>query len=230
MFFQSSEFRPECGTPVSWQAKRTMQKKSQKRKKKDEDTELIEAINSGQHNLYYDLVKRYERKLYNFGLRACWDPQDAEDLVQETFLNVFKYLKDFRYETKFKNWLYKIASSVCIKKKRKSKFAPDRELSLDEFLPPDEAHVATALPDWAHAPLKKLLNNELSETLKKATLSLPEKYRVVILLRDMEGFNTEETAQILNVTPSNVKVRLHRARLFLKEKLKEYYDDDTSHP
>jgi len=207
-----------------------MPKKSKQRKRQDEDAELIEAINSGQHNLYYDLVKRYERKLYNFGLRVCGDAQDAEDLVQETFLNVFKYLKGFRYETKFKNWLYKIASSVCIKKRRKSKFAPDRELSLDEFLPTDQAHAATELPDWAGAPLEKLLNNELSETLKKATLSLPEKYRVVILLRDMEGFSTEETAQILNITPANVKVRLHRGRLFLREKLKEYYGDATSHP
>lgn len=207
-----------------------MPKKSKQRIKQDEDAELIEAINSGQHNLYYDLVKRYERKLYNFGLRVCWDARDAEDLVQETFLNVFKYLKGFRYETKFKNWLYRIASSVCIKKRRKSKFAPDRELSLDEFLPSDEAHVVTQFPDWTTAPLEKLLNNELSETLRKATLSLPEKYRVVILLRDMEGFTTEETAQIVNVTPANVKVRLHRARLFLREKLKEYYEDDTSHP
>ena len=93
------------------------------KKKRDEDSELVEAINSGQHTLFYDLVKRYEQRLYNFGFKICQDVQDAEDMVQETFLNVFKYLKDFRYETKFKNWLYKIASSVCIKKRRKSKFA-----------------------------------------------------------------------------------------------------------
>lgn len=206
-----------------------MPQKSKRRKKQDEDVELIEAINAGHHNLYYDLVKRYERKLYNFGLKVCWNAQDAEDLVQETFLNVFKYLKSFRYETKFKNWLYRIASSVCIKKRRKSKFAPDRELSLEEFLPSDEAHAAAELPDWAIAPLEKVLNDELSETLKSAIRSLPEKYRVVILLRDMEGFSTEETAQIMNLSPANVKVRLHRARLFLREKLKAYYDEHASY-
>jgi RNA polymerase sigma-70 factor (ECF subfamily) len=168
-----------------------MSRTSKRRKKPDEDAELIEAINAGDHHLYCDLVKRYERKLYNFGLRICWNPQDAEDVVQETFLNVFRYLKDFRYETKFKNWLYRIASSVCIKKRRKSKFAPDRELSLDEFLPSDEAYAAAELPDWAAAPLDKVLNDELSETLKEAIRSLPEKYRVVILLRDMEGFSSE---------------------------------------
>ena len=73
-------------------------------KKKDEDFELIQAINAGQKKSFYDLVKRYELKLYNVGLRMCRDVTDSEDLVQETFINVFRYLKDFRYETKFKNW------------------------------------------------------------------------------------------------------------------------------
>ena len=204
-----------------------MPKTPEPRKVIDEDSALIEAINSGQQNLYYDLVKRYERKLYNFGLRVCWDVRDAEDLVQETFLNVFRYIKDFRYETKFKNWLYKIASSVCIKKKRKSKFTPERELSLDEFLPKEDPRVPTELPDWASAPVDRLLNQELSDTIKQAITSLPEKYRVVIALRDLEGFSTAETAQILNMTASNVKVRLHRARLFLREALKEYFDHDA---
>ncbi|RJQ65663.1 MAG: RNA polymerase sigma factor [Desulfobacteraceae bacterium] len=209
-----------------------MPEESNRTKKRDEDTRLIEAINSGrsgqsgQQQLFYDLVKRYERRLYNFGFKICGDVRDAEDLVQETFLNVFKYLGSFRYETKFKNWLYRIASNICIKKRRKSKFAPERELSLDDFLPSEGAEPPTELPEWANAPLEKLLNDELSETLKKAVLSLPETYRVVIMLRDFEEFSTEETAQILNVTPSNVKVRLHRARLFLREKLKEYYDQN----
>ena len=204
-----------------------MPKTPERRKITDEDAALIEAINSGQQNLYYDLVKRYERKLYNFGLRVCWDVRDAEDLVQETFLNVFRYIKYFRYETKFKNWLYKIASSVCIKKKRKSKFAPERELSLDEFLPKEDSRVPTELPDWASAPVDQLLNQEVSDTLKQAITSLPEKYRVVIALRDLEGFSTAETAQILNLTASNVKVRLHRGRLFLRETLKAYFDHDA---
>lgn len=204
-----------------------MPKTPEQRKVIDEDAALIEAINSGQQNLYYDLVKRYEKKLYNFGLRVCWDVRDAEDLVQETFLNVFRYIKNFRYETKFKNWLYKIASSVCIKKKRKSKFAPERELSLEEFLPKEDSQVPTELPGWASAPVDQLLNQEISETIKKAIMSLPEKYRVVIALRDLEGFSTAETAQILNMTASNVKVRLHRARLFLRETLKTYFDHDA---
>ena len=193
---------------------------------KDDDFDLIQAINSGQTEKFHDLVKRYEHKLYNFSLRMCRNPSDAEDMIQDTFLNVFKYLKNFRYETKFKNWLYKVAASTCIKKRRKSKFAPDKELSLDEFLPNDEAEKPDNIPEWAMLPLDKLLNDELSGVINKTIQALPEKYRVVIILRDIEGFSTAETAQILNLSPANVKVRLHRARLYLRDKLKGYFEND----
>jgi len=205
----------------------TQKQKNQNRKIiKDNDFDLIQAINSGQTEKFHDLVKRYEQKLYNFSLRMCRNPSDAEDMIQDTFLNVFKYLKNFRYETKFKNWLYKVAASTCIKKRRKSKFAPDKELSLDEFLPNDEAEKPEHVPEWALLPLDKLLNEELSSVINKTIISIPKKYRVVIVLRDIEGFSTAETAQILNLSPANVKVRLHRARLYLRDKLKGYFEND----
>lgn len=194
-------------------------------KVKDKDFDLIQAINSGQVEKFNDLVTRYEQKLYNFSLRMCRDHSDAEDMVQDTFLNVFRYLKDFRYESKFKNWLYKVAASTCIKKRRKSKFAPEKELSLDEFRPGDEVEAPQQVPEWALLPLDKLLNEELAGTIQQGILSLPKKYRMVIVLRDIEGFNTDETAQILNLSPANVKVRLHRARLFLRDKLKGYFEN-----
>ena len=193
---------------------------------KDKDFDLIQAINSGEVEKFQDLVKRYEAKLYNFSLRMCRDPSDAEDMIQDTFLNVFRYLKNFRYEAKFKNWLYKVAASTCFKKRRKSKFAPDKELSLEEFLPNDEAEKPDHVPQWALIPLDKLLNEELAGVINKTIVSLPKKYRLVIVLRDIEGFSTTETAQILNLSPSNVKVRLHRARLYLRDKLKGYFEND----
>ncbi|MFC1577961.1 RNA polymerase sigma factor [Thermodesulfobacteriota bacterium] len=205
----------------------TQKQKNQNRKIiKDNDFNLIQAINSGQTEKFHDLVKRYEQKLYNFSLRMCRNPSDAEDMIQDTFLNVFKYLKNFRYETKFKNWLYKVAASTCIKKRRKSKFAPDKELSLDEFLPNDEAEKPDHVPEWALLPLDKLLNEELASVINRTIISIPKKYRVVVVLRDIEGFSTAETAQILNLSPSNVKVRLHRARLYLRDKLKGYFEND----
>ena len=204
----------------------TVPRRANRKKIKDKDFELIQAINSGQFDRFPDIVKRYEQKLYNFSLRMCRDAADAEDAVQETFLNVFRYLKNFRYETKFKNWLYRVAASTCIKKRRKSKFAPERELSLDEFLPQDETEVPDQVPRWALMPLDKLLNNELLDKINAAIHTLPEKYRLVIVLRDIEGFSTAETAQILNLSDANVKVRLHRARLFLRDKLKGYFENE----
>ena len=204
----------------------TVPKRAIRKQIKDKDFELIRAINSGRFDRFPDLVKRYEQKLYNFSLRMCRDGADAEDTVQETFLNVFRYLKDFRYETKFKNWLYRVAASTCIKKRRKSKFAPERELSLDEFYPQDEAEGPNQIPNWELMPLDKLLNDELLDKINQPIFSLPEKYRLVIVLRDIEGFSTAETAQILNLSAANVKVRLHRARLFLRDKLKGYFENE----
>jgi RNA polymerase sigma-70 factor (ECF subfamily) len=203
-----------------------MPKPLEKTKRDDKDIQLIQAINAGRQDLFYQLVERYEKSLYNFGMRMCDNPSDTEDMVQDTFLNVFKYLKGFRYETKFKNWLYRIATSACLKKKRRSKFAPDRELSLDEFLPSDESAITTELPRWASQPLDRLLNEELGGIIQQALLDLPEKYRLVVVLRDVEGFNTQETAEILGLTPANIKVRLHRARLFLRDALKAYYETE----
>lgn len=198
----------------------------EKSKNDIKDIDLIRAINDGRQDLFYELVKRYEKTLYNFGLRMCDNPSDAEDMVQDTFLNVFKYLEGFRYETKFKNWLYRVATSACLKKKRRSKFAPERELSLDEFLPADESAVSVELPRWASLPLDQVLDEELGAVIRQALLDLPEKYRLVVVLRDVEGFSTQEAADILELTPTNVKVRLHRARLFLREALKSYYETD----
>ena len=196
--------------------------------KKDEDYELVQAINAGRVELFSELVARYEKKLYNFGLRMCGDTRDAEDMVQDTFLNVFKYLKSFRYETKLKNWLYRIATSACIKRRRKSKYAPEQELSLDEFMPGDGEGIPREVPDWANIPLDQLLDEELSKTVKSGIDSLPEKYRMILLLRDIEGFSTAEAAQILDLTESNVKVRLHRARLYLRDQLKDYFEHEQS--
>ena len=190
----------------------------------DSDRERVRAAAMGDKAAFAELVKRYQRRLFNFGLRMCGETRDAEDLVQETFLNAFKYLGGFRYETRFKNWLYRIAASICIKKRRKPKYAPENEISLDESAQYDPAQMPDRVPDWAQVPLDQLLDAELSRRLKRAVVALPEKYRLVVVLRDIEGFSTAETAQILDVSESNVKVRLHRARAYLRDTLKSYFD------
>ncbi len=189
----------------------------------DDDAEFVRAAVAGDREAFQELVRRHEQKLYNFARRMCRTEADAEDLVQETFLNVYRSLKDFRFETKFKNWLYRVAVNTAIKKRRRSKFAPEPDLSLEEVGRGEGAESAGEPADWARMPLEQVLTEELLETLRQAIQSLPEKYRVVVILRDVEEFSTEETAQILNLSPTNVKVRLHRARMFLKDKLAGYF-------
>lgn len=172
-------------------------------------------------------MEKYQQKLYNFGMRMCGEPRDAEDMVQETFLNVFRYLEGFRYESRFKNWMYRVATTTCLKAKRKPKHAPEREISLEEFMPGEGDALPDRAPAWAQRPLEQLLNEELAAHIQKAIIELPKKYRMVVILRDQEGFSTEETAQILGISIANTKVRLHRARLFLREKLKGYFDHDA---
>ncbi len=207
-----------------------MTPKSENKREQDKDRNLIKAINAGRSDLFHQLVKRYQHKLYNFGLRMCGNKHDAEDMVQDTFLNVFRFLNDFRHESKFKNWLYKIAASACLQKKRVSKYAPEpeKELSWEALTSVIDVKKLSETPRWASQPLENVLNAELSDHIKAAILALPEKYRVVIVLRDIEGFSTAEAAKILGLTRANVKVRLHRARLFLKENLEGYFSHALS--
>ena len=222
--------------PAGRQAKRNMQNRSnpnQSRKIRDQDSALIEDINEGRAGGFQDLFIRYRQRLYNFGLRICHDAQDAEDIVQDTFINVFKYLKNFRQETRFKNWLYRIAVTACITKKRRSKYAPEPELPLSSLIQKDDAddlpdtipdNISGTGPEWANQPLDQLLNKELNDMIRNTVINLPEKYRSVLELRDMEGLTTHETAKMLNITPATVKTRLHRGRLLIREQLKDYSD------
>ena len=188
----------------------------------DDDDALVRRILAGERELFRVLVERYAPRLYTFGRRMCRNEPDAEDLVQETLLNAFRHLPEFRFESKFKNWLFRIAVNACRKKHRRARLAAEEELALEDLdrRLADEAARPGAVPLWARLPLERLLSEELSAQVREAIGSLPEKYRVVLLLRDIEGFSTEETARLLRLTPVNVKVRLHRARLFLRERLK----------
>ncbi|MCF8069902.1 MAG: sigma-70 family RNA polymerase sigma factor [Desulfobacterales bacterium] len=192
----------------------------------ENDFKLVDAINAGHSELFYNLVKKYEQPLFNFGFRVCGEIRDAEEMVQDAFLNAYEHLDGFRKESTFKNWLFRIAINACMKKKRKTKSAPERELSLDDFIPEDMDNIPDGLPEWATRPIDQLLTDELGEIIKQGVLSLPEKYRLVFVLRDIEGFSSDDTGKILNISTSNVKVRLHRARLYMREKLKEYFEND----
>jgi len=195
----------------------------------DDEHRLLERFRQGDPEAMNDLVNQYEQRLYNFGLRMCGQKEDAEDIIQDTFLSAFRYLDSFREETRLKNWLFKIAANACFRKRRKKKCEPDRELSLEDTVPGEGAAGQYDIPDWDNDPSKHLLRGELKQVIDEAVLALPPMYRMVFNLRDMEGFSTEETAAILDLTPQAIKTRLHRARLFLRKTISERYRKDVPH-
>jgi RNA polymerase sigma-70 factor (ECF subfamily) len=190
------------------------------------DHRLISEFKAGSMEAMEKIVERYEDRIFTFGLKMCGHLQDAEDIAQETFLNAFRYLKDFREETKLKNWLFKIAATACIRKRRKKKCEPNHEISLESFLPQNGDHATYEIPDLSDDPSDNMMRAELKDIIDAAIHSLSHKYRLVFNLRDIEGFSTEETAEILGISTQSVKTRLHRARLFLREKISNAYKEE----
>ena len=189
------------------------------------DHRLIAQFKAGSMDAMDAIVDRYENRIFTFGLKMCGQLQDAEDITQDTFLNAFKYLHGFREETKLKNWLFKIAATACIRKRRKKKCEPDRELSLESFMNEDGEQGTYDIPDWSDNPSDKVLQAEMKQVIGESIKTLPIKYKLVFNLRDIEGFSTKETAEILGISIESVKTRLHRARLSLREKISHSYNE-----
>jgi RNA polymerase sigma-70 factor, ECF subfamily len=187
------------------------------------DHHLIAQFKAGSMDAMEKIVGRYEDRIFTFGLKMCGHLQDAEDIAQETFLNAFRYLKDFRGETKLKNWLFMIATRACIRKRRKKKCEPDYEISLDSFIHEDGSDGKYEIPDWSDDPSDNVMRAELKKIIDVAIQKLPHKYRLVFNLREIEGFNTKETAEILEISTQSVKTRLHRARLFMRDEISKQY-------
>ncbi len=194
------------------------------------DHELIARFKEGSMEAMEAIVDRYEDRIFTFGLKMCGQLQDAEDITQDTFLNAFRYLKDFREETKLKNWLFKLASTACIRKRRKKKCEPDRELSLESSFMNQNGTLETYdIPDWSDEPSNKVLQAEMKEVIDHSIQTLPHKYKLVFNLRDIEGFSTKETAEILGISIESVKTRLHRARLALREEISHSYREGKTY-
>lgn len=157
--------------------------------------------------------------IYRYAHRLCGETESAKDLVQETFLNAYQGLKDFRGDAKVSTWLYTIASRACIRMRRKRKGEPEHELSLEEFVPTSEGEFRLQIPMGGLSPEEAVQNKELREALDQAIDKLPKKYRMALVLRDMEGLSAKEVGTIMGVNERAVKSRLHRARLFVRREL-----------
>ncbi len=190
----------------------------------EQEKALIERFKKGEASALEEIFERHADRIHGFAYRMCRHLEDAQDVVQETFLAALKSLKDFRGKARLTTYLYKIASSACLKKRRKGKHEPKQELSLEEFIPaPNEVDGQLPIADWSRSPMDAMEQKERQQVLDQAIAALPKEYKIVLVLRDMEGLSAEETGRVLGTSVAAVKSRLHRARLFVRERLSEYY-------
>jgi RNA polymerase sigma-70 factor (ECF subfamily) len=179
------------------------------------DDQLLAAARQGDATALEALLVRYQPHLYRFGLRMCGNVEDAGDVAQESLISMARSVRDFRGDSSVSSWLYTIARRFCIKKRRRSKFAPAREESLD--VPATD--VARQLADPGPNPEQAATNRELATALAHAIDRLDPSQREVLVLRDVEGLSAPEVARILGVSVEAVKSRLHRARVAVREEL-----------
>ncbi|HYL78286.1 MAG TPA: sigma-70 family RNA polymerase sigma factor [Bryobacteraceae bacterium] len=192
---------------------------------RDAEVELARQLIAGNPEAFDRFVEHFRAKIFHYSWLMCGQREDAEEVAQETLLKVFENFNHLREPERVRPWVFQIARNACLMKRRKSAFAPTRELSLDEFLPAmdhEGGHGKLQIADWSPLPDDRMLQAELKHVLDRAIAGLPENYRPVILLRDVEELSTLETAQILDLTEDVVKTRLHRARLAVRQKLDEY--------
>jgi len=178
------------------------------------DEDLVAAARAGDSGALERLLERHQAQVYRFGMRMCGNPEDAKDVLQETLLAMARGVTDFRGASSVSTWLYSIARSYCIKKRRRSKFAPE-ERSLDS----DVTAEARVLADPARSPEEAVLGKELLHALGDAIASIDPTYREVLELRDVEGLSAAEVAEVLGLSVQAVKSRLHRARLSVRARL-----------
>ncbi|NOY22370.1 MAG: RNA polymerase sigma factor [Acidobacteria bacterium] len=180
------------------------------------EQQLIERMKSGDEEAFTQFFDQYRDTIYNFGIRFCGNPEDASDILQETLINTFKYIRNFKGNAKLTTWLYRVASNACLQKRRKES---GQESSLDELL--ETSHDAGS--DNRYHPQDKLEQKEAARVIENAILNLPVHYRIPFLLREVERLPHKEIAEILETSLSNAKVRVHRARLLLRNQVADYF-------
>ena len=185
----------------------------------------IEALRNGDRAEFARLVDAYSAPIYRLGLRMLGNEQDAEDVLQNTFINALTHLSSFEGRSSILTWLYRIAVNESLMVMRRSK----PEVNIDDVEPGDDDGVDDLSPsqfvDWGSLPEDMLLSTEGRQAIDRAIQNLPENLRMVFLLRDIQELSIKETADALGLTESNVKIRLLRARMSLREHLSVYYGE-----
>lgn len=183
-----------------------------------EESNLVELAKSGDRQALAQLVKNNEQTVYNFSYKICRDRDKAEHIMQETFYSMIKSLHQFDGNSKISTWLYRIVSNHCLMLARKDKTRTFVSIDND-----DELYEDRYTADWSNIPNQDIENTELKKILDESIDKLSPEYRIVFLLRDVEGLSTEETAELTELSVPAVKSRLHRARAFLRKELNEAF-------
>jgi RNA polymerase sigma-70 factor (ECF subfamily) len=181
------------------------------------EQQLIRRVQDGERELFYELVRPYERRVYTASFAILRNEADAEDAAQEALLKAFKHIRQFRAEARFSTWLIQITVNEARMRLRR-----DRSALIEPIVdhPDEEGHYTPRdFADWREIPLETAERNEIREKLLKALASLGEKYREVFVLRDVQHLSIDETAKALDITVASVKTRLLRARLMLRDLL-----------
>lgn len=190
------------------------------------DEKLIELFtSSNDEKAFEEIVNRYGDKIYGLALRITRNHHSAEEVLQEVFLSLINKIHTFRGESKFSSWLYRVTANASYMYLRAQK-KYENDVSLEDYVPYDENGTLMGrikVKDWSDRPDEALLSKEAMEIIERAINELPEPYRVVFHLRDIEGFSNEEVSVVLGLSVPALKSRLHRARLFLRDKLSDYF-------
>jgi RNA polymerase sigma-70 factor, ECF subfamily len=182
------------------------------------EQDLILSVQRGQNELFYELVRPYERRVYAAALAILRNEQDAEDTAQEAMLKAFANIRQFRAEARFSTWLIQITVNEALMRRRRERTVVME--GIDDRRPDEEAEYAPRdFADWREIPSEALERNEVRQRLAEALATLDRKYREVFVMRDVEHLNIQETAEALGISVASVKTRLLRARLMLRDLL-----------
>lgn len=193
---------------------------------RERDERVLADVLAARPDAFDRFVEHFGGRIYAFGMRMCGHREDAEDVFQDTLLTVFRKIESLREPKALSTWLYRIVANACLLRRRRSKFAPEHELSLESLLPEGGlVEDGPALPAGGD-PESDAYRRELADALEKAVRDLPPHYRIVWVMRDVEGLDTLETADALGITEANVKMRLHRARLALRKRLAHFGSEE----
>lgn len=188
-----------------------------------EDQAAIDQVLNGDYDAFEELVEKYQGRVYRHLRKMVKDKQQAEDLLQETFLSAYKGLKGFAGSSSFSTWLFRIATNAALMFLRKKK--PESVEYDDQLAPILNGGMMTVSPEFVKTPLEVLLSKEGQQRIEEAIDNLPVLYRTVIVLRDVEGFSLKEVANIMDTSVAAVKSRLHRARNSVRGTLASYYSE-----